>query len=183
MQGRNPFRRPEVTMGNAILEALEFEGERGAISFKGVRYLLIRPETLAEFQKGLEERLGEEAGELLYRAGFAGGHLSTEKYKETFGYGDDEIVQFMMTMGGQIGWGKFQVEEFNRKGKRLIVLVKSSPFAMAYGDSAHSVCHMTRGVMAGMAHILFGEDVAAAETQCLAKGDDLCRFLIEAKST
>ncbi len=170
-------------MKNAVLEALEFNEDRGAISFKGVRYLLIRPETLAEFQKALEERLGGEAGELLYRGGFTGGCLSTKKYKETFGYGDEEIVQFMMSMGGQIGWGKFQVEEFNRKGKRLIVLVKSSPFAMAYGDSAHSVCHITRGVMAGMAQTLFGKAIAAAETQCLAKGDDLCRFLIEAKST
>ena len=59
-------------MGNAILEALEFDEEKGAIFFKGVRYLLLRPETLAEFQKGLEERLGEEAQEILYRGGFTG---------------------------------------------------------------------------------------------------------------
>jgi len=170
-------------MGNAILEALEFDGERGAISFKGVRYLLIRPETLAEFQKALEERIGEEAGELLYGGGFTGGCLSTKKYKETFGYGDGETVQFMMGMGGQIGWGRFQVEEFSPEAKTLIVTVRSSPFAMAYGDSAHPVCHVTRGVMAGMAQTLFGDDVTATETHCLAKGDDRCRFLIEAKST
>jgi predicted hydrocarbon binding protein len=169
-------------MNNAILEALEFDGARGAISFKGVRYLLIRPETLAEFQKALEERLGEEAQEILYRAGFTGGHLSTKQYKETFGYGDEETVRFMMTMGGQIGWGRFQVEDFSPEAKTLIVTVRSSPFAMAYGDSAHPICHLTRGVMAGMAHILFGEDVAAAETHCLAKGDHRCRFLIEVKS-
>ena len=170
-------------MKNAVLEALEFNEDRGAISFKGVRYLLMRPETLAEFQKALEERLGEEAGELLYRAGFAGGHLSTKKYKETFGYGDEEIVQFMMGMGGQIGWGKFQVEEFNREAKKVILTVACSPFAEAYGKSAQPVCHLTRGVMAGMAQTLFNEEIAAAETHCLAKGDHLCRFLIESKST
>jgi predicted hydrocarbon binding protein len=168
-------------MRNPILEALEYGEERGAISFKGVRYLLIRPETLVEFQKALEERLGEEAQEVLCRAGFAGGHLSTEKYRETFGYGDDEIVQFMKNMGGQIGWGKFQVEEFSPLAKRLILTVKNSPFAAAYGKSAGPVCHFTRGVMAGMGQALFGEDVTAEETHCLAKGDDLCRFLVEAK--
>jgi predicted hydrocarbon binding protein len=167
-------------MGNPILEALEFEEENGAISFKGVRYLLIRPETLGEFQKALEERLGEEAQRLLYRGGFAGGHLSTEKYRETFGYGDDEIVQFMMNMGGQIGWGKFQVEERHPLTKRLILTVRNSPFAAAHGKSTRPVCHFTRGVMAGMGQAIFGEDIAAAETHCLAKGDDLCRFLIEA---
>ena len=135
-----------------------------------------------EFQKGLEERLGEEAQEILYRGGFTGGHLSTKKYKETFGYGDDEMAQFMMAMGGQIGWGNFKLEEVNLEAKRLIVTVTCSPFAVAYGKSMGSVCHMIRGVVAGMGHTLFGEDVAAVETHCLAKGDDLCRFLIETKS-
>jgi predicted hydrocarbon binding protein len=168
-------------MGNPILDALEFDGEEGAIFFKGVRYLLIRPETLVGFQKGLEERFGKEAQELLYRGGFAGGHLSTKKYKETFGYGDDEIVQFMMTMGGQIGWGKFQLVEFDTQAKKLILTVKSSPFAVAYGKSAGPVCHITLGVMAGMGQTLFGETIAAAESHCMAKGDDFCRFLIEGK--
>ena len=54
------------TMANPILEALEFDEESGGISFKGVGYLLIRPETLVEFQKALEERLGEETQQLLY---------------------------------------------------------------------------------------------------------------------
>jgi len=169
-------------MGNPILEAVEFDEEKGAISFKGVRYLLIRPETLVEFQKGLEERLGGEAQEILYRGGFTGGQLSTKKYKEIFEYGDDEIAQFMMNMGTQIGWGNFKLEEFNLEAKRLIVTVTCSPFAVAYGKSKEPVCHMIRGVMAGMGHTLFGEDFAAVETHCLAKGDDLCRFLIETKS-
>lgn len=170
-------------MGNDILEALEFDGERGAISFKGVRYLLIRPETLVEFQKGLEERLGKDAQEILYRGGFTGGRLSTKKYNETFGYGDDEIVQFMMSMGTQIGWGNFTLEEFSLEAKRLIVTVAGSPFAVAYGKSKGPVCHMIRGVMAGMGHVLFGQDVASVESHCLAKGDDICRFLIEATSS
>lgn len=168
-------------MGNPILEALEFDEEKGALSFKGVRYLLIRPETLVEFQKGLEERLGEEAQEILYRGGFSGGHLSTKKYREAFGYKDEEIVRLMMTMGGQIGWGNFTLEEFSLEAKRLIVTVTGSPFAVAYGKSKGPVCHMIRGVMAGMGYALFGEDVAAVELHCLAKGDELCRFLIEAK--
>ena len=168
-------------MENPILEALEFNEENGAISFKGVRYLLLRPETLVEFQKGLEERLGEEAQEILYRGGFSGGRLSTEKYRETFGYGDEGILQFMVTMGGQIGWGNFTLEEFSLEAKRLIVTVTGSPFAVAYGKSKGPVCHMIRGVMAGMGYALFGEDVAAVELHCLAKGDEVCRFLIEAK--
>ena len=170
-------------MENPILEALEFDEQKGVISFEGVRYLLIRPETLVEFQKALEERLGEEAQEFLYRGGFAGGHLSTKRYQETFRYGDEEIVQFMMSMGGELGWGNFQVEEFNPETKRLIVRVKCSPFAAAYGKSARPVCHMTLGVLAGLGQTLSGEAPTAAETHCLAKGDDLCRFLIEAKST
>ncbi len=36
----------EVAMGNPFLEALEFDGEREIISFKGVRYSLLHSATL-----------------------------------------------------------------------------------------------------------------------------------------
>jgi hypothetical protein len=46
-------------MGNPNLEALDFDGERGIISFKGVRYPLLRPETLAQIASYCEQILSE----------------------------------------------------------------------------------------------------------------------------
>ena len=70
------------------------------------------------------------------------------------------------------------MEEFDREGRKLIVLVRNSAFAEAYGSAQKGACHMIRGVMAGMAAGIFGGDVRSEETHCLAKGDELCRFVI-----
>ena len=166
-------------MENEILQGLEWDAEWGRLTFKEVRYLLIRPETLIDFQKAVEAELGERTGELIYAGGYTGGSLSSRRYKEVFGYSDEEIVNFMCRMGGQIGWGRFEVEALDPTAGRLVVRVYDSPFAEAYGPSDHGVCHFIRGVMAGLAAGIFGADVRAVETECAARGDPHCRFAVE----
>jgi len=46
VHGEIPSLGAELAMENPILEALEYDEQRGIISFEGVRYLLIHPETL-----------------------------------------------------------------------------------------------------------------------------------------
>lgn len=165
-------------MDNNILRELKFIPQKGGLFFKDVRYLLIRPETLAFFQKGIEKQLGEKVSAILYQGGFQGGSLSSKKYREVFGLSDEQIVHFMIEMGPQIGWGKFELETFNSREKLLIVKVYSSPFAEAYGPSPLPVCHLIRGVLNGMASIVFKKDVEAKELYCLAMGYECCKFEI-----
>jgi len=165
-------------MKNRILEELDFLNEKGGLYYEGVRYLLIRPETLATFQKATEMELGGRAQQILYQSGFQGGTLSSKKYREAFGFSDEEIIHFMMEMGTQIGWGRFELERFDPSQEILIVKVYGSPFAEAYGPSSSSVCHFIRGVLGGMASVVFGREVAAKESACLSKGDEYCRFEI-----
>ena len=74
---------------NSVLAELEWEPGTGALTFKEVRYLLIRPETLAQFQRAVEAEVGaDRAAELLYSGGFAGGQVSGRKYKEALGLSD-----------------------------------------------------------------------------------------------
>lgn len=166
---------PEST----ILKNLIFDESCGALSYKGVRYLLIRPETIAGFQKSLHESHGEEADEKLFAGGFEGGSLSAKKYQEFHNFSDSEIIEFMMNMGAQIGWGRFSLERYDPKLKILQVSVANSPFAECYGKSSQGVCHLTRGVLCGMATILFDQDCTATETECRAKGDRHCLFVIK----
>jgi len=110
--------------------------------------------------------------------GYTGGSRSSKRYKQVFNYTEDEIVAFMCRMGGEIGWGKFNVIRLDVPGKELIVEVQNSAFAAAYGKADWGVCHMIRGVLAGMAAGIFGGDVVSEETACVAKGDPVCRFVI-----
>jgi predicted hydrocarbon binding protein len=165
-------------MENKILNEIKFNSEKGGLFYKEVRYLLVRPETLAAFQKAAEKEIGEKASNILYQSGFHGGTLSSKKYRDVFGLSNEEIIRFMMEMGSQIGWGRFELERFDSAKKRLVVKVYYSPFAEAYGPSSKPVCHMIRGVLGGMASSVFGKGIESKEISCLARGDEYCRFEI-----
>jgi predicted hydrocarbon binding protein len=165
-------------MANSILDNLEYDEGRGTLTFKDVRYMLIRPDTVVDFQKAVEAELGDRTAEMMMAGGYTGGSRSSQRYKEVFDYSNEEIVAFMCNMGREIGWGDFEVEEFDQEVRRLVVLVRNSAFAEAYGDADRGVCHLIRGVMAGMAAGIFGADVRSDETHCRAKGDPHCRFVI-----
>jgi predicted hydrocarbon binding protein len=166
---------------NPILDELVYDQSSGSLRYKGVRYLLIRPETITGFQKALAESCGKDAEGGLFEGGYTGGTLSAKKYRDIHNFSAPEIIEFMMNMGNQIGWGNFSLVRYDPTDKHLCVAVKHSPFAQAYGQSSQSVCHLIRGVLAGMASVLFGADCAAEETECRAKGDAYCRFVIEAR--
>lgn len=159
---------------------MQYDATSGALLYKGVRYLLIRPETIVGFQKAIAESCGHQAEDKLFEGGFKGGRLSASKYREEFNFSNPEIVKFMMRMGNQIGWGNFTLKEYDQKAKRLAVVVTHSPFAQAYGASSHGVCHLIRGVLAGMGSVLFESDCGAEEKTCRAKGDADCLFVVEA---
>lgn len=168
----------EEQMENKILTEIKFNPEKGGLFYKEVRYLLVRPETLAVLQKSAEKEIGERASNILYQSGFQGGMLSSKRYRDLFGFSDEEIIRFMVEMGPQIGWGRFELERFDSAKRQLIVRVYHSPFAAAYGSSSKPVCHVIRGVLGGMATTVFGKEVEAREPSCFAKGDEWCRFEI-----
>ncbi|MBI4615730.1 MAG: hypothetical protein HY720_19080 [Planctomycetes bacterium] len=162
---------------NEILSEMRFDPARGALLYRDVRYLLVRPETLRDVQKAAEEVLGRErAGDLFFAGGRTGGLLSSRRFKEAFGLSDREAAEFMCRMGARIGWGAMLLLEFDPADRRLVVEVQGSPFAATYGPSKSGVCHLTRGVMSGLAEGLFGGSVEASETFCQSRGDACCRF-------
>jgi len=167
---------------NSVLSELSYSAERGALEFKGVRYLLIRPETLSSMQQAAEGELGApKAADLLFAGGFTGGKLSGQRYKQTLGFSNAEAVEFVCRMGGEIGWGRFRLVQLDEAKSRLVVEVEHSAFAGGYDEPTQGgVCHLTRGVLSGLAAGLFEVEVTSDETLCLAKGDPLCRFEIAA---
>lgn len=163
---------------NSILDELVYHQSSGALAYKGVRYMLIRPETIVGFQKTIEESSPRTAGDAIYQGGFRGGYLSAKTYKEIHDFDNRKIIEFMMKMGTEIGWGHFTVDEFDPERRILQVTVENSPFAEAYGESSEGVCHLIRGVISGLATILFDGNCVASEVECLARGDNYCVFKV-----
>src|SRR3989304_2513800 len=146
-------------MENTVLNEMTWDAEAGRRLFKDVPYLLIRPETLVALQKAVEAELGERAGELLARGGHTGSALSTRRYREAFGLGTEETARFIV-----------------RVAREMVGSVGRSPFAEAYGPASRPVCHLIRGVVAGLAEGSFGAPAQAREVECLAMGAKTCRF-------
>ena len=166
---------------NSIIDQLIYDPAAGALKYKDVRYLLIRPETIVGFQKNIEKYNRKEAQEALFQGGYQGGYLSANKYKQMQNLSDRETISFMMAMGAEIGWGKFQLIEYDFEDRKLQIRVKNSAFAEAYGDSKAAVCHLINGVLSGLATVLFRRNCIGSETECLAKGDTDCVFHISEK--
>ncbi len=166
---------------NPILEEVAYDSEKGALNYKSVRYLLIRPETLTGMQKAIEDAYGQQAIDKIFEGGFEGGYLSARKYKEIHKFSHKEILDFMVEMGSQIGWGSFTLNQYDPSEKSLKITVKNSPFAESYGKSPRSVCHLIRGVVSGTASVVFGKNCIASEISCLAKGDRCCVFIAKAE--
>jgi predicted hydrocarbon binding protein len=156
-------------MTNVLGAELTDDGA-GRLSYRGARYLLIRPETLAALQHALEAALGASAGECLAAGGRAGGGRATAGFT---GAGR-ERVEALLAMGSKIGWGRFALERF--EPGELVVTVTDSPFADAYGESRAPVCHLTRGVLEALGSAVLTGRPRVTETACTAMGAPACRF-------
>jgi predicted hydrocarbon binding protein len=163
---------------NSIIDQLEYDPSSGALTYKGVRYILIRPETIAGFQHALEKISLKDTRQAFFMGGFDGGLLSATKYKEMYDFSDAQIIEFMMQMGTEIGWGKFRLNHYRPDEKLLQVTVEKSAFSEIYGKSSDGVCDLIRGVLSGMASALFSKDCEATEISCLARGDKNCVFVV-----
>jgi predicted hydrocarbon binding protein len=142
----------------------------GVLTIGGARYLLIRPETLAALQKAVETVAGRQAADCLAAGGRAGGARATASLPGT----GEERARRLIEMGSAIGWGQFTLERFASDG--LVVTVRRSPFAEAYGVSAAPVCHLTRGVLQSLATLTLERPARVVETECAAAGAEHCRF-------
>ena len=165
-------------MSNSVLERIKCHN--GALDIGGIRYLLIRPDTIVQFQKAVEMELGlARCAQLMAEGGLLGGSRSSKKYMEG-GQQGEELVHYMCETGSGLGWGEFRLVEFDQESKRFSVEVAGSAFAQAYGRSQRPVCHLIRGVFQGLGRWVFDHSTTCVETLCLSKGDKVCRFEISA---
>ncbi|MBI4635540.1 MAG: hypothetical protein HY727_04235 [Candidatus Rokubacteria bacterium] len=142
----------------------------GRLFYRGARYLLVRPETLAALQRAVEAELGARAPEPLAAGGRVGGGAAAR----ALGGAPRALVERLLGMGGEIGWGEFSLERLS--AVELVVTVRHSPFAEAYGRAEGPVCHLTRGVLDGLARLVLLGPLPVVETACAAAGAPLCRF-------
>ncbi|HOX45070.1 MAG TPA: 4-vinyl reductase [Myxococcota bacterium] len=152
-------------------------GGPGRLQLGPGRVLLMRPETLAELQRGVEDRLGPKAPEYLYAAGAAWAHDAAKRVLAATGEEGVELVRLVCQQATELGWGEWRVEAFRAEEKALAVRVLGSPFAEAYGSADTPACHLAAGAVGGLTEFVFRVPAPCTEQACLVQGAPGCLFV------
>jgi len=173
-------------MRNPILEMLAFEPESGKIALHGVRYLLVRPETLVAIQRSLEADLGAAAARILEDAGRLGGATSARRFLDAFpDRARSELLDWFCELGTDFGWGRLRLDPTASDSPGSFAIeVAGGPVATAYGEgTAQPVCHLLRGVLAGIGEVLLDGTASVVERSCAAVTPGPCRFVVRRVGT
>lgn len=156
---------------------LIFDQNEGTLQIGPLRYVLMRPDTVAEIQKGVEDRLGPKSAEYLYTAGASWAVGAYRRLKAALPESEEGLIKALCIHATELGWGRWGLERFAPGEKKLVVRVFGSPFAAAYGQSDEPVCHLITGAVSGLAESLLKMPTACSEQVCMAQGGADCVFV------
>jgi predicted hydrocarbon binding protein len=162
-----------------LAEVLEADTEAGVLRLSNVPSVIVRPEAIVNIQKQLEVTIGGSSKGILYLAGERSAHdgmnpldsLVTTKAPLTLAN-----ARRLMEASALLGWGRLDLSLFDPEHGRLVLTVRNSPLARAYGASKKPVCHCMTGWIAGLGRSLIEREVLCEETACAAQGHSRCEF-------
>jgi son of sevenless-like protein len=182
------FAKAEATMDEFFAD-LEREPEKGQIHIQGVRYMLMRTESMSiELHEELRKTFGEAgARQIRYRLAKACGMRDAKLFAERLGIEDPDMLLALGPVHfAHVGWANVDIfDESRPEPSEDYFLAYDHPYsfeAAAYLDngivSEHPVCHMNAGYSTGWCQVSFGVDLEAEELTCRAKGDEQCIFVM-----
>jgi predicted hydrocarbon binding protein len=149
----------------------------GVLKLGPDRHMVMQPSTLAEIQKGVEDRLGIKASEYIYTAGVVWATSECKRLRAAAGDPDQaELARLFCQHATALGWGAWDLQTVRTEEKGLLIKIKRSPFAEAYGQSDEPVCHLAAGAVAGLTETLFHLPATCTELSCHAQGAESCQF-------
>ena len=137
------------------------------------RYVTLRADTLMGLFRRLPEPLRAQALAALASSTAEHGGDSARRYVAS-GAGDAAaLLARIEKTAAELGWGNWR---FSRRGERLALRVRGSPFAEGYGASREPVCAPIRGMLQAVAALVLAPKCEATELRCRACGAPSCRF-------
>jgi predicted hydrocarbon binding protein len=136
-------------------------------------------------RESLERTLGDQAAPLLQEVGYASGPEIYQSFKSWLYTRADvadpselEASLLSSTLSEffqEKGWGTVTIEQLGD----AILAIDTADWAEAGTDTSATTpwCHLTTGLFAAFMTELAGGVMAVMQVECLACGDDRCRFL------
>jgi predicted hydrocarbon binding protein len=153
----------------------------------GQRIIRVTEDFIVAVLGGLEEEVGDAAGEIMYRCGYEWGMEDMKSFAGRV-QAEFEVEMSKMNMGMLLDtwWWPLQIEGWGgwrydfRQGKQGLIFVDlfESAVAQSLGDVGKVVCYFYAGLFAAVFSVLAKRQLACIEIQCYAMGEDYCKFLV-----
>lgn len=152
--------------------------EEGRMSLFKTPLAIVAPDFIVDLQKELEKRNLEN---LIYLSARTFGKQWFASMDKNYGLKTKDIMKWGPDIISLAGWGKVTVKTKKDSEMTVAISLEKSVNALLYGSANKSVDHLFRGLVCGAWSYVYGEDLEAIETKCLAKGDKVCEFIIMPK--
>ncbi|MDD5308644.1 MAG: XylR N-terminal domain-containing protein [Deltaproteobacteria bacterium] len=182
---------PLFSAAEKIMESffadLKRDPAKGDIEISGVRYLLVRTDSLAiELHEELRKTFGEAgARQIRYKLAKACGMRDARMFHERLKVTDPTMKLALGPVHfAHVGWASVDIfPESAPQTNEDYFLAYCHPFSFesdSYLENGlkadQPVCHMNAGYSAGWCQVSYGIELKAEELTCRAKGDEKCIF-------
>jgi PAS domain S-box-containing protein len=150
-----------------------------------VRRIKASERDLPEFRRSLERLTGESVAEVLFQAGYRDGAAYARRLWQQYPLSPPPaFLKHLLKDKLPTILGKFILNEDSLENGWTVIQVDNAFEARAYLQievcATRSHCDYLRGALAGLSQICSSsrETLYAIETECMAKGDSCCRFIV-----
>jgi predicted hydrocarbon binding protein len=182
--GHQPYRHNYYTDGTFF----RHDAISGAVTnVYGQRVLRVSEDFITGLLAGLEEEVGDAAGEIMYKVGYQWGMKDMKSYSERAAR-EFEVAFDKMSVGMMLetwwwpltveGWGTWRYDFREKKQGLIFIDLFESAVAQSLGDVGKVVCYFYAGLFAAAFTTLAKRELACIEIQCYSMGEDHCKFLV-----
>lgn len=150
--------------------------EKGSITIFGRPSSLLPTDSFVNLQKQLEKAGHENS---IYYASKESGRLWFEEMNRTYSLKGKDVIMWGSNIVTLAGWGEAVITKRDDAEKVIVFNLKNSMTVKIYGPTDHAVDHLFRGLLCGAMSAIYKVDLDCVETQCVAKGDPICEFLVK----
>lgn len=149
-----------------------------------VPMILTTRDHITQIQKTCERVLGKEKMvEVMYQSGFEGGYDFSTAIGSMSELNGVQILDEYLRIASVRGWGRFKTVKADVDAGEFIIQIQSS-IAEEFQPSAGKVCHIWRGVFAGVVQTVLESlektgTLESEETMCIADGDPYCEIQVK----
>ncbi|MCS6852886.1 MAG: hypothetical protein NZ700_17135 [Gemmataceae bacterium] len=184
VHGPQPYRHNHYTDSDFF----RHDPERGVVTnVYGQRIIRVSEDFLVAMLGGLEDEVGDAAGEIMYKCGYEWGMEDMRSFSRRV-QAEFEVEMRKMNIGMLLetwwwplqieGWGAWRYDFRQAKQGLIFIDLFESVVAQSLGDVGKVVCYFYAGLFAAVFTVLARKQLACIEIQCYAMGEDYCKFLI-----